>query len=85
MVDEIEARLCGLTAAANSLSADVLSELAGALDQLDLYPPKGLIIQSGEMHGFYDEANVAELYGKMLDFIASSIGPGVAGGRTAGK
>ena len=35
----------------------------------------------GEMHGFYDEANVAELYGKMLDFIGSSIGPGVTGGR----
>lgn len=35
----------------------------------------------GEMHGFYDEANVVELYQKMLDFIGSSIGPGVAGGR----
>jgi len=39
----------------------------------------------GEMHGFYDEANVTELYQKMLDFIGSSIGPGVAGGRAAGK
>jgi dipeptidyl aminopeptidase/acylaminoacyl peptidase len=35
----------------------------------------------GEMHGFYDEANIAELYEKMLDFVGSSIGPGVTGGR----
>jgi dipeptidyl aminopeptidase/acylaminoacyl peptidase len=35
----------------------------------------------GEMHGFYDEANITELYEKMLDFIGSSIGPGVTGGR----
>jgi dipeptidyl aminopeptidase/acylaminoacyl peptidase len=32
----------------------------------------------GEMHGFYDEANITELYTKMLDFIGSNIGPGVA-------
>ena len=38
----------------------------------------------GEMHGFYDEDNVTELYTKMLDFIGSSIGPGVAGDGTAG-
>jgi dipeptidyl aminopeptidase/acylaminoacyl peptidase len=31
----------------------------------------------GEMHGFYDEANVAELYAKLLQFIGSNIGPGV--------
>jgi len=29
------------------------------------------------MHGFYDEANVAELYAKMLQFVGSNIGPGV--------
>jgi dipeptidyl aminopeptidase/acylaminoacyl peptidase len=34
----------------------------------------------GEMHGFYDEGNVTELYTKMLEFIGSNIGPGVAGG-----
>lgn len=33
----------------------------------------------GEMHGFYDEANVTELYTKMLDFIGANIGPGVTG------
>jgi dipeptidyl aminopeptidase/acylaminoacyl peptidase len=31
----------------------------------------------GEMHGFYDEANVAELYAKLLQFVGSNIGPGV--------
>jgi dipeptidyl aminopeptidase/acylaminoacyl peptidase len=29
-----------------------------------------------EMHGFYDEANNAELYAAMVEFISSSIGPG---------
>jgi hypothetical protein len=27
------------------------------------------------MHGFYDEANQAELYAKLLQFVGSSIGP----------
>jgi dipeptidyl aminopeptidase/acylaminoacyl peptidase len=36
----------------------------------------------GEMHGFYDEANVTELYTTMLQFIGSSIGPGVTGAGT---
>jgi dipeptidyl aminopeptidase/acylaminoacyl peptidase len=35
--------------------------------------------KSGEMHGFYDEDNITELYTKMLEFIGSSIGPGVTG------
>lgn len=30
-----------------------------------------------EMHGFYDEANITELYTQMLQFIGSNIGPGV--------
>jgi dipeptidyl aminopeptidase/acylaminoacyl peptidase len=30
-----------------------------------------------EMHGFYDEGNITELYTKMLEFIGASIGPGV--------
>jgi dipeptidyl aminopeptidase/acylaminoacyl peptidase len=30
----------------------------------------------GEMHGFYDEHNIAEFYTRMLEFIGSSIGPG---------
>ncbi|WEN14762.1 prolyl oligopeptidase family serine peptidase [Rhodanobacter sp. AS-Z3] len=33
--------------------------------------------KAGEMHGFYDEDNITELYTKMLEFIGSSIGPGV--------
>jgi dipeptidyl aminopeptidase/acylaminoacyl peptidase len=38
----------------------------------------------GEMHGFYDEGNINELYMKMLEFIDSNIGPGVTGGSAAG-
>lgn len=34
----------------------------------------------GEMHGFYDEGNINELYTKMLEFIDSNIGLGVTGG-----
>lgn len=37
--------------------------------------------KAGEMHGFYDEANITELYTKMLGFIGSSIGPGVTGNK----
>ena len=47
-------------AAANSLSAEVLSELSSALDQLDLYPPKGLIIRSGKAAGFIAGADIEE-------------------------
>jgi hypothetical protein len=36
------------------------------------------------MHGFYDEGNITELYTKMLQFIDSSIGPGVTGGGAVG-
>jgi dipeptidyl aminopeptidase/acylaminoacyl peptidase len=32
----------------------------------------------GEMHGFYDEANLTELYTNLVQFVGSSIGPGVA-------
>ncbi|WP_229659140.1 alpha/beta hydrolase family protein [Luteimonas terricola] len=37
-------------------------------------PPEGMIIQSGEMHGFYDEDNRENLYTKMLDFFDRHIG-----------
>lgn len=37
-------------------------------------PPEGMLIQSGEMHGFYDVANRVNLYTKMLDFFARHIG-----------
>ncbi|RNF86131.1 alpha/beta hydrolase family protein [Montanilutibacter psychrotolerans] len=36
--------------------------------------PEGLIVQSGEMHGFYDEANRLKLYSAMLDFFNRHIG-----------
>jgi dipeptidyl aminopeptidase/acylaminoacyl peptidase len=37
-------------------------------------PPEVVIIQSGEMHGFYEEANNLNLYTKMLDFFDKHIG-----------
>ena len=36
--------------------------------------PEGMIIQSGEMHGFYDVDNRVKLYSTMLDFFARHIG-----------
>lgn len=37
-------------------------------------PPEGMIIQSGEMHGFYKEENNLKLYTEMLNFFAKHIG-----------
>lgn len=37
-------------------------------------PPEGVIIQSGEMHGFYDEKNRLNLYTEMLKFFDRHIG-----------
>lgn len=37
-------------------------------------PPEGMIIQSGEMHGFYDEENNLNLYTEMLEFFSRHIG-----------
>jgi dipeptidyl aminopeptidase/acylaminoacyl peptidase len=37
-------------------------------------PPEEVIIQSGEMHGFYEEANNLNLYTKMLAFFDKHIG-----------
>ena len=45
---------------ANSLSAEVLAEFAQILDQLDVYPPKGLIIRSGKAAGFVAGADIGE-------------------------
>ncbi|MFZ2267504.1 MAG: 3-hydroxyacyl-CoA dehydrogenase NAD-binding domain-containing protein [Azonexus sp.] len=45
---------------ANTLSAEVLAEFAQILDQLDLYPPKGLIIRSGKEAGFIAGADIQE-------------------------
>jgi dipeptidyl aminopeptidase/acylaminoacyl peptidase len=36
--------------------------------------PEVMIIQSGEMHGFYDEKNSLNLYTKMLEFFSRHIG-----------
>ena len=45
-------------------------------------PPEGMMITSGEMHGFYKDENKLKLYTEMLDFFARHIGgqPAVAGG-----
>jgi len=45
---------------ANSLSAEVLREFSSLLDQLDVYPPKGLIIRSGKAAGFIAGADISE-------------------------
>ena len=43
--------------------------------------PEGLIIQPGEMHGYYDEKNRERLYTEMLAFFDRHIGkPQVAAG-----
>ena len=47
-------------AAANALSVEVLGEFREILDQLDLYPPKGLIICSGKAAGFIAGADIEE-------------------------
>jgi len=41
------------------------------------------LFKPDEMHGFYDEANLAELYTRVLQFLAGSIGPGTQ--RAAGS
>lgn len=42
-------------------------------------PPEGMIIQSGEMHGFYNVENRMKLYGSMLEFFDRHIGGSAAG------
>jgi 3-hydroxyacyl-CoA dehydrogenase/enoyl-CoA hydratase/3-hydroxybutyryl-CoA epimerase len=44
----------------NTLSADVMAELAEALDQFDTAPPKGLVVRSGKDNGFIAGADVGE-------------------------
>ena len=34
------------------------------------------LFKPDEMHGFYDEANLTELYTRVLQFLGSNIGPG---------
>jgi len=43
-------------------------------------PPEGMIIQSGEMHGFYKEESNLKLYTEMLGFFARHIGGNVSVG-----
>jgi len=45
----------------NTLSAAVLDEFALLLDQLDVYPPRGLIVCSAKPAGFIAGADIAEL------------------------
>lgn len=44
----------------NSLSSTVMSELGQVLDQLDVYPPKGLVFRSGKSAGFVAGADIQE-------------------------
>lgn len=45
---------------ANALSAEVMAEFGQILDQLDLYPPAGLIVRSGKEAGFIAGADIEE-------------------------
>ncbi|MBS1142957.1 MAG: crotonase [Proteobacteria bacterium] len=45
---------------ANSLSAEVMAEFDGILDQLDKQPPNGLIVRSGKEAGFIAGADIGE-------------------------
>jgi 3-hydroxyacyl-CoA dehydrogenase/enoyl-CoA hydratase/3-hydroxybutyryl-CoA epimerase len=47
-------------ASANTLSAEVMTELATLLDQLDREPPRGLIVRSGKAAGFIAGADIEE-------------------------
>ncbi len=49
-----------LGAALNTLSADVMAELADALSTLDAAPPRGLVIRSGKHNGFVAGADIDE-------------------------
>ncbi|HWU78355.1 MAG TPA: alpha/beta fold hydrolase [Rhodanobacter sp.] len=44
---------------------------------LDRHIAHEWMLKPDEMHGFYVEANIAELYTRMLQFIGANIGPGV--------
>jgi len=44
----------------NALSAEVMAEFAQLLDQLDLYPPAGLIVRSAKAAGFIAGADIGE-------------------------
>lgn len=44
----------------NALSAEVLVEFAGILDELDRQPPRGLIVRSGKAAGFIAGADIDE-------------------------
>lgn len=47
-------------ASTNTLSADVMAELAQLLDELDRQPPKGLVFRSGKAAGFIAGADIEE-------------------------
>ena len=44
----------------NSLSAAVLAELSGVLDELERHPPRGLILRSAKAAGFIAGADIGE-------------------------
>jgi len=46
--------------ATNSLSSAVINELGRILEQLDTYPPKGLVFRSGKAAGFVAGADIQE-------------------------
>jgi 3-hydroxyacyl-CoA dehydrogenase/enoyl-CoA hydratase/3-hydroxybutyryl-CoA epimerase len=57
-------------AGANTLSADVLSELNDVLASLERDPPKGLLLRSAKPAGFIAGADIGE-FGGMTDTAAA--------------
>ena len=43
---------------------------------LDRHIAHQWLLKPGEMHGFYDETNITELYTKLVQFLGANIGPG---------
>ncbi|HET7611965.1 MAG TPA: alpha/beta fold hydrolase [Rhodanobacteraceae bacterium] len=56
-------------------------ELHAALQKRGI--PHTWLYKRDEWHGFYDEKNIAELFGKVDAFLAANIGPGVESGAVA--
>ena len=50
---------------------------------LNRHIPHVWIDKPDEMHGFYDEKNLADLYAQIVQFVGSSIGPGATATHTA--
>lgn len=69
--DLVWATLDKAEASTNTLSADVMAELAQLLDELDGRPPRGLVFRSGKEAGFIAGADIEEF--TRLDSAAAAL------------